>query len=181
MMQYHNVFKNLVIKTHFFPKKLSLSEHKEYVLKLMKRWCSESKENLNLDNFNLEENVDFTLNIDLDKNYDVTASIKCQCGKLISLAKNDSKIQISNYYRHLQSKGCDHMRDIDLRAVYSNNNQYLLHQHLFHQGLLHQFLHLKHMRHQYKPLLSRHLLHKLHLIVILRYYQIKLHKMVNIV
>jgi hypothetical protein len=62
----------------------------------MKKWCSENRENLNLDNFNLEENVDFTLNIDLDKNHDVTASIKCKCGKLITLTKNDSKIQISN-------------------------------------------------------------------------------------
>jgi hypothetical protein len=97
-------------------KKLSLSEHKEYVLKLIKRWCSENRENLNLYNFNLEENVDFTLNIDLDKNQDVNASIKCKCSKLISLAKNDSKIQVSNYYKHLLSKGCDHMRDLKKAA-----------------------------------------------------------------
>ncbi|CAF1256863.1 unnamed protein product [Rotaria sp. Silwood1] len=79
---------------------------------LIKKWYFENKEKFDLENFNLEENVDYTLNIDLDNNNDGTASIKCKCAKLISLGKNDSKIQVSNYYKHLQSKGCDHMKRI---------------------------------------------------------------------
>ncbi|CAF2007723.1 unnamed protein product [Rotaria magnacalcarata] len=94
------------------PNRLSLSEHKEYVLKFIKRWCSENKENFGLENFDLTENVDFIFNIEFDENSDVKASIKCKCSKLVLLGKNDNKIQVSNYYKHLQSTACDHMKQI---------------------------------------------------------------------
>ena len=81
-------------------KKLSLSDHEEHVLRLIKKWCFENKEHFDIDNFDLVKDVDFKLNIYLDQNNDVTCSIKCKCGKLISLRKNDSKIQVSNYYKH---------------------------------------------------------------------------------
>ena len=96
--------------------KLSLDEHKACVLKLLKKWCAENKENFNLNIFNLEEDVDFVLNIELDEDSGVKASVKCKCNKLISLGKNDNKIQVSNYYKHLQSKGCDHMKYIKMAA-----------------------------------------------------------------
>ncbi|CAF1305606.1 unnamed protein product [Rotaria sordida] len=50
--------------------------------------------------------------IDFDENIDVRASIKCKCNKLISLGKNDNKIQVSSYYKHLQSNGYDHMKNV---------------------------------------------------------------------
>jgi len=56
------------------------------------------------------------LHIDLDENGEVAASVKCTCGRLISLAKNENKIQLSNYYKHLQSTGCDHMKKIKKAA-----------------------------------------------------------------
>ena len=87
--------------------KLSLTEHKAYALKWIHKWCSDNKEN-----FDLEENVDVILIIDFDKNTDVKANIKCKCSRLISLSKNDNKIQVSNYYKHLQSNGCDYMTNI---------------------------------------------------------------------
>ncbi|CAF3422330.1 unnamed protein product, partial [Rotaria sp. Silwood2] len=90
----------------------SLAEHKAYVLKIIHKWCSNNKENFDLEHFDLEENVDFVLNIDCDENTDVKATIKCKCNRLISLGKNDNKIQVSNYYKHLQSNGCDHMKNI---------------------------------------------------------------------
>ena len=93
-------------------KKLSISDHKEYVVRLIKNWCSENKEHFELESFDLVENVDYTLNIELDQNNDVTASMKCKCGKSISLGKNDRKIQVSNYYKHLQSTGCFHMKSM---------------------------------------------------------------------
>lgn len=104
-------------------KKISLSEHKEYVLRLIAKWCLDNKENFDLENFNLQENIDFTLNINLDENNDEAASIKCKCGKLISLAKNNSKIQVSNYYKHLQSKACDHLKNIKKAAKDSKSTQ----------------------------------------------------------
>ncbi|CAF2167134.1 unnamed protein product [Rotaria magnacalcarata] len=100
------------IATRPLPNRLSLSEHKEYVLKFINKWCLENKENFELENFDLEENVDFIVNIELDENSDVRASIKCKCNKLILLGKNDNKIQVSNYYKHLQSIACDHMKQI---------------------------------------------------------------------
>ena len=97
-------------------KKLSPPEHRAHVLKLINKWCSENKENFGLETLSLEENVDFMLNIELDENSDVKGSIKCRCNRLISLGKNDNKIQLSNYYKHLQSKGCDHMKYIKMAA-----------------------------------------------------------------
>jgi hypothetical protein len=99
-----------------------LSDHKAYVLKFIRKWCSENKENFNL------EDVDFQLNIHLDENFDVKARIKCKCNKFISLGKNDNKIQVSNYYKHLHSKCCDHMKNIkkvarDLRSVQQQQQQ----------------------------------------------------------
>ncbi|CAF4600344.1 unnamed protein product, partial [Rotaria magnacalcarata] len=38
---------------------LSLAEHRTHVLKLITKWCSDNKENFDLENFELEENVDF--------------------------------------------------------------------------------------------------------------------------
>lgn len=101
-----------VTQTSAVPKKLSLAEHKVHVIKLIQKWCSENKENLDLENLNLKENDDFILNIELDENSDPKATIKCKCNRLISLARNDNKIQVSNYYKHLQSNGCCHMKDL---------------------------------------------------------------------
>ncbi|CAF1442122.1 unnamed protein product, partial [Rotaria sordida] len=61
--------------------------------------------------------------IDFDENIDVKASIKCKCNKLISLGKNDNKIQVSNYYKHLQSNGCDHMKNVKKVARELNSSQ----------------------------------------------------------
>ena len=91
---------------------LSLAEHKADVLKLIRKWCLDNKENFDIEHFDLEENVDFILNIDFDENIDVRASIRHKCNKLMSLDKNDNKIQVSNYYKHLKSNGCDHMKNV---------------------------------------------------------------------
>ncbi|CAF1304645.1 unnamed protein product [Rotaria magnacalcarata] len=91
---------------------LSLSEHKSHVLNLIKKWCNENKESLSLDSFQLEEGIDFTLNIDFEQNSVAQATIKCKCGKVISLCKNNQKIQVSNFYKHLQTIGCSRMQEI---------------------------------------------------------------------
>ncbi|CAF1121642.1 unnamed protein product [Adineta steineri] len=91
---------------------LSLAEHKSHVLQLIKKWCHDNKENLNLENFQLEEDTDFTLDIEFDQNSNVQANIECKCGRMISLPRNGSKIQMSNYYKHLYSLGCSHMKGI---------------------------------------------------------------------
>ena len=85
---------------------------KQYVVQFIKRWCAENKKHFGLEDFDLEENIDFILNIELDENSDVMATIKCKCNKIISLGNNENKIQLSNYYKHLQSVMCDHMRHL---------------------------------------------------------------------
>ncbi|CAF4987245.1 unnamed protein product, partial [Rotaria sp. Silwood1] len=73
---------------------LSISKHQEYVLKLIKKWCLENKENL----------------------VSTQGIIRCKCGKVIALSKIYEKIQVSNYYKHLVSLGCSHMKQIFKKA-----------------------------------------------------------------
>jgi hypothetical protein len=87
-------------------------EQRTYVLSLIQRWTEENKENLDLHTFELEPGVDFVLTIEFDEHASLQGSIRCKCGKAIVLAKNDDKIQVSNYYKHLQSVGCSVIRDI---------------------------------------------------------------------
>ena len=82
-----------------------------------------------METLDLEENTDFIININFDDNNDVKASIKCKCNRLISLGKNDNKIQVSNFYKHLQSNGCDHMKKIKKTArdlIATQQHQHLL-------------------------------------------------------
>lgn len=91
---------------------MSLGQHRKYIVELIQKWCKDNKENFNFTNFQLEEDVDFTLNIESNRNSIENASIKCKCGRLISLAMNQDKIQISNYYKHLQSTACTLMKEL---------------------------------------------------------------------
>ena len=53
-----------------------------------------------------------TLNVDYDESSNFKAKMKCEYGKIISLSVYDNKVQLSNYYKHLQSLGCDLMKEI---------------------------------------------------------------------
>ncbi|CAF1014716.1 unnamed protein product [Rotaria magnacalcarata] len=75
---------------------LCLSEHRSHVLNLKKN----------------EEGIDFTLNIDFDRHSVIQVTVKCKRGKVISLCKNDQKIQVSNFYKPLQTIGCSHIQEI---------------------------------------------------------------------
>ena len=90
----------------------SLTDQKAYLLRLIKKWCSDNKENFGLQTFELSDDVDFTINIDYDEASNFKASMKCKCGKIISLCAYDNKVQLSNYYKHLHSLGCDLMKEI---------------------------------------------------------------------
>ncbi|CAF3380935.1 unnamed protein product [Rotaria sp. Silwood2] len=98
------------------PKKKKQQQSSAYVLKLIKKWCYENKENFDLQLFELEEDTDFTLNMYVDHNSTIQGTIKCKCGKVITLSKNDEKVQVSNYYKHLQSTGCSVMKEILKKA-----------------------------------------------------------------
>ena len=52
------------------------------------------------------------LTIGFDENLIRHGSIKCKCGKSILLGKNDDKLQLSNYYKHLHSVGRSFIREV---------------------------------------------------------------------
>jgi hypothetical protein len=52
------------------------------------------------------------LTIGFDENSIHHGSIKCKCGKSILLGKNDDKLQLSNYYKHVHSVGCSFIREV---------------------------------------------------------------------
>jgi len=56
------------------------------------------------------------VNIYVDHNSTIQGTIKCKCGKVITLGKNHEKIQVSNYYKHLLSIGCSNMIQIRKQA-----------------------------------------------------------------
>lgn len=85
---------------------MSLFDHEQHVVRLIRKWCDENKEKFNLEAIDLREGIDFNLNLGFDENSIISGSIKCKCGKSILLARNEDKIQASNYYKHLQSTSC---------------------------------------------------------------------------
>lgn len=91
---------------------MSLADHERHVLSLIRKWCEKNKEKLNLESFELEAGVDFILNIGFDGNSIISGSIKCKCEKSVSLARNENKLQTSNYYKHLQSASCTLMKAV---------------------------------------------------------------------
>ncbi|CAF5219810.1 unnamed protein product, partial [Rotaria magnacalcarata] len=58
------------------------------------------------------ECIDYNVNIYFDANSTVHGSIRCKCGKGISLSNNHEKLQVSNYYKHLSSLGCGYIKQI---------------------------------------------------------------------
>jgi hypothetical protein len=56
------------------------------------------------------------VNIYVDDNLTTQGTIKCKCGKILTLSKNDDKIQVSNYYKHLLSVGCSNIIQIRKKA-----------------------------------------------------------------
>ncbi|CAF1509223.1 unnamed protein product, partial [Rotaria sp. Silwood1] len=89
---------------------LSIDDHKQYLLNLLKQWFLHQKENLKLDKLDFTDGIDFHLNV-LNNNNNINATIVCNCGILIKLPSKDGKIQLSNYYKHLRDSKCLHMKE----------------------------------------------------------------------
>jgi hypothetical protein len=64
------------------------------------------------DSFDLTEGTDFILNALYNQNNDLQASVKCNCGRLITLTMKNGKIQLSNFQKHLRSTNCSHIKAI---------------------------------------------------------------------
>jgi hypothetical protein len=104
----------------------SISEHRKYLLNLLKQWCFNHKNDFNLDSFDLNEGKDFILYVIHNHNNDLEPSIKCNCGRLIVLTVKNGKIQLSNYQKHLRTATCTHMnslKKLDEKGKKSNRPQ----------------------------------------------------------
>jgi hypothetical protein len=64
------------------------------------------------DSFDLKEGKDFILNVLYYQNNNLQVSVKCNCGRLITLTMKDGKIQLSNFQKHLRATNCSHIKAI---------------------------------------------------------------------
>ncbi|CAF1396144.1 unnamed protein product, partial [Didymodactylos carnosus] len=100
------------------PPTMTIHEHKDFKLKLIKQWCLDNKENAGLDDFQLRGGEDFTLKLHDNHNI-LEAAITCKCGSNFSLTKKDNKFQLSNFYKHIKKLNCSLMKEF----VKKNNKQ----------------------------------------------------------
>ncbi|CAF2121939.1 unnamed protein product [Rotaria magnacalcarata] len=69
-----------------------------------------SDEEFNLDTFDLENGKDFFLNFFYNNKNELEASVKCKCGRLITLTLKSGNIQLSNFHKHLRMTSCNHIK-----------------------------------------------------------------------
>ena len=93
------------------PIKMSIDEHKKYVLEKITEWCNNNKENLLLQDFDLKENEHFILKI-THGNTDLEGLIRCKCGVKTTLPTKDGRFVLSNFYKHIQTVKCSMMKII---------------------------------------------------------------------
>jgi hypothetical protein len=89
-----------------------IAEYRRYFFNLLKISCFNHKDDFMSDSFDLKEGKDFILNVLYYQNNNLQVSVKCNCGRLITLTMKDGKIQLSNFQKHLRSTNCSHMRAI---------------------------------------------------------------------
>ncbi|CAF1488624.1 unnamed protein product [Adineta steineri] len=82
---------------------LSISEHKSYIINTLNNWCKNNKSEYNNVQLSLVEDKDYFISLQNDSSGTLKCYIKCCCKKLITLVFRRGKVQLSNFYRHLQS------------------------------------------------------------------------------
>ncbi|CAF1489022.1 unnamed protein product [Rotaria sp. Silwood1] len=90
----------------------SATEHpddiKAFILRSIKRCCSDNQDILKLRDFQLQETEHFTLSLTDDGK----AFIICKCGEKINLYKFRGKFQLSNFYRHYKASSCSMLENL---------------------------------------------------------------------
>ncbi|UJR18385.1 hypothetical protein I4U23_005289 [Adineta vaga] len=99
----------------YVPSSISISEHRKYLLNLLKHWCSNHKNEFNLETFDLKDGKDFMLYVKRGANDVIEASIKCNCGRLIILTKKDENFQSPSAKIKLKNKT---IRCIRFKCIY---------------------------------------------------------------
>ena len=93
----------------------SVMDHRKYFLNLLEQWCSDHQDEFMLGAFQLKEGSDFILSVSYDQNGILQANVKCNCNRRIVLSTKDTKIQLSNYQKHLRTSSCNHMKEMRKR------------------------------------------------------------------
>ena len=104
----------------------SITDHRRYLLNLLKQCCSIHKEDFSMDTLDLREGRDFNLNLSFDQNGDVESSVKCKCNCVIKLTSKNGKIQLCNFQKHLRMTNCSHVKSlqtIDVEQRRQDSNQ----------------------------------------------------------
>ncbi|CAF1189710.1 unnamed protein product [Didymodactylos carnosus] len=73
-------------------------DHKEFISNSIKKWVTDSKENLNFDELELKPDIDYMLNLTDNSNV-IEGLISCKCGveiKLIKKKEDNQQKQLSN-------------------------------------------------------------------------------------
>ena len=83
-----------------------------YFINLLQAWCVKHKDEFISDSFDSKEGIDFILNISFNQNSDLQATVKCTCGRPITLTTKNGKLQLSNYQKHLRTTSCSHVKAI---------------------------------------------------------------------
>ena len=104
------------------PIKMSIDEHKKYVLEKITEWCNNNKENLLLQDFDLKENEHFILKI-THGNTDLEGLIRCKCGVTTTLPTKDGRFVLSNFYKHIQTVKCSMMKIIRRKDQQNGSNE----------------------------------------------------------
>jgi hypothetical protein len=90
----------------------SVMDHRKYFLNLLEQWCSDHQDEFMLGAFQLKEGSDFILKVSFDQSGILQANVKCNCNRRIVLSTKDTKIQLSNYQKHLRTSTCNHMKEM---------------------------------------------------------------------
>ncbi|CAF0975179.1 unnamed protein product [Didymodactylos carnosus] len=94
---------------------LTANQYKRYLLNLIKQWCDDNKDNLQIDDLNLTDGDDFTSKVSTSS-HGFEGTITCKCGITLVLPKTTDKILLPNYYRHLKDHNCKHVKDLQKKS-----------------------------------------------------------------
>lgn len=83
-------------------------DHRRLIIHGIDEWCSKNGRNLNLNDLQLAENIDYFITPPSDENR--SGSIRCACRVSANLFKVGNHVQLSNYYRHLKKGKCSMLK-----------------------------------------------------------------------
>ncbi|CAF2750293.1 unnamed protein product [Rotaria sp. Silwood2] len=95
---------------------------KKQIIESLNDWCQKIKENNDQKMFQLKENVDYEIFIDI---IGKKVLVKCQCGKTTTLGQKDNTYILSNFFRHLTHRNPCTMVQEKLECLSENSSDHV--------------------------------------------------------